>query len=74
MFNHCRKLIFFFGFYRFEIDTGLQFDLQRRDFGLLGYFVVKLYAILALLRFVLVAKLFLDCVVAFTWISKNSPE
>jgi hypothetical protein len=39
--QHCLKLIFLFVIYRCESDTGLQFDLQRRDFDLAGYFAGK---------------------------------
>lgn len=31
IFGHCLKLIILFVNYRFESNTGLQFDLQRRD-------------------------------------------
>ena len=50
-----------FVIYRIESDKGLQFDLQRRDFDLAGYFVGKTcMLILALFRFVWVGKFFLD--------------
>jgi hypothetical protein len=38
---HCLKLILLFVIYHFESETGLQFDLQRRDLDLAGYVAGK---------------------------------